>query len=116
MAQGKPRDERKEREWRHWLQEWRASRLSVRAFCERRGLAEQRFYAWRRELDRRAGERTDNLPSAFVPVEVVAAAAPDPSTALELVLSGGRTLRVAPGFDAATLRQLLAVLEEGRPC
>ena len=111
MAQGKPRDERKERQWRRWLREWRASRLSVREFCERRGLAEQRFYAWRRELDRRAGART-----AFVPVEVVAAAAPDPIAALELVLSGGRTLRIAPGFDAATLRQLLAVLEEGRPC
>jgi hypothetical protein len=111
MAQGKPRDERKERQWRRWLQEWRASRLSVRTFCERRGLAEQRFYAWRRELERRAGERT-----AFVPVEVVAATAPAASATLELVLSGGRTLRVAPGFDAATLRQLLAVLEEGRPC
>jgi transposase-like protein len=109
MAQGKPRDERKERQWRGWLQEWRASRLSVRAFCERRGLAEHTFYAWRRELDRRAGART-----AFVPVEVVAA--PAASAALELVLSGGRTLRVAAGFDAATLRQLLAVLEEVRPC
>ena len=30
-------------------------------------------------------------------------------------LADGRTVRVAPGFDAATLRQLLAVLE-GRPC
>ena len=36
--------------------------------------------------------------------------------ALELVLADGRTLRVAPGFDAATLRRLLAVLREDRPC
>jgi len=34
----------------------------------------------------------------------------------EVVLVGGRTLRVAPGFDAATLRQLLAVLEEVHVC
>jgi hypothetical protein len=44
----------------------------------------------------------------------------DPSApvthALEVLLASGRRLRVAPGFDAATLRQLLAVLEEGVPC
>jgi hypothetical protein len=34
----------------------------------------------------------------------------------EVVLRGGRTVRVGPGFDAATLRQLLAVLEEAPPC
>ena len=112
MAQGKPRDERKERQWRRWLQEWRASRLSVREFCERRGLAEYTFYAWRRELDRRRVES-----ASFMPVQVaVEDDMPARGSGLELVLSGGRTLRVAPGFDAATLRQLLAVLEEGRPC
>jgi hypothetical protein len=35
---------------------------------------------------------------------------------VEIVLQGGRTVRVRPGFDAATLQQVLAVLEEGRPC
>jgi hypothetical protein len=33
---------------------------------------------------------------------------------LEVLLAGGRRIRVAAGFDAATLRQLLAVLEEKR--
>jgi hypothetical protein len=32
------------------------------------------------------------------------------------VLAGGRRLRVTPGFDPATVRQLLAVLEEAPPC
>ena len=32
------------------------------------------------------------------------------------VLANGRTLRVAAGFEAATLRQLLAVLEEVSSC
>jgi hypothetical protein len=31
---------------------------------------------------------------------------------LEVVLGLGRVVRVPPGFDATTLRQLLAVLEE----
>jgi hypothetical protein len=51
-----------------------------------------------------------------VPVRVVADAMPAQASALEVVLVDGRTVRVAPGFDAATLRQLLAVLEGEGPC
>jgi hypothetical protein len=110
MAHGRARDERKERQWRRWIGEWRASGLSARAFCERRGLTVASLYAWRRVLRRRAAEK-----AAFVPVQVVADAVPAQASALEAVLADGRTVRVTPGFDAATLRQLLAVLE-GRPC
>jgi hypothetical protein len=110
MAHGRARDERKERQWRRWIGEWQASGLSVRAFCQRRRLTVARFYAWRRVLERRAAEK-----AAFVPLQIVADAVPTQASALEVVLTDGRTVRVAPGFDAATLRQLLAVLE-GRPC
>jgi hypothetical protein len=110
MAPGRARDERKEQQWRHWIGEWRASGLSVRAFCKRRGLALPTFYAWRRTLEGRAAEG-----ATFVPVQVVADATPTQPSALEIILRDGRAVRVAPGFDAATLRQLLAVLE-GRPC
>src|SRR5215468_1147179 len=110
MAHGRARDERKECQWQRWIGEWQASGLSVRAFCQRRGLTVASFYAWRRVLQRRDAER-----ARFVPVQVLADAVPTQATALEVVLSDGRTVRVAPGFDAATLRQLLAVLE-GRPC
>ena len=34
---------------------------------------------------------------------------------LELILSNGRRIAVAPGFDIQTLRRLIAVVEE-RPC
>ena len=110
MAPGRARDEQKERQWRHRIDQWRVSGLSVRAFCARHGLATASFYNWRRVLERRAMERP-----AFVPVQVVADVVPAQASALELVLTDGRTVRVAPGFDAATLRQLLTVLE-GRPC
>ena len=110
MAYGRARDERKERQWRRWIGDWQASGQSVRAFCERRGLTVASFYAWRRVLERRAAEK-----AAFVPVQVVADAVPAQASALEVVLTDGRAVRVAPGFDAATLRQVLAVLE-GRPC
>jgi hypothetical protein len=51
-----------------------------------------------------------------VPVHVVVDAVPAQASALEVVLPNGRAVRVAPGFDAATLRQLLTVLQEGGPC
>jgi transposase-like protein len=111
MAPGRARDEGKERQWRRRIDQWRVSGLSVRAFCARHGLATASFYNWRRELQRRAAAEQP----AFVPVQVVADAVPAQDSALEVVLAGGRTVRVAPGFDAVTLRQLLAVLE-GRPC
>ena len=57
MAPGRARDERKERQWRRWIGEWRASGLSVRAFCDRCGLATPNFYHWRRVLERRAAEK-----------------------------------------------------------
>ena len=110
MAHGRARDERKERQWRRWIGEWQTTGLSVRAFCERRGLTVASFYAWRRVLQRRAAEK-----AAFVPVQVVADAVADRASAVEVVLTDGRMVRVAPGFDTETLRQVLAVLE-GRPC
>ena len=110
MAHGRARDERKERLWRRWIGEWQTSGLSARAFCQRRGLTVASFYAWRRVLQRRDDEK-----AAFVPVQVVADAVADRASAVEVVLTDGRMVRVAPGFDTATLRQVLAVLE-GRPC
>jgi hypothetical protein len=110
MAYGRARDERKERQWRRWISQWQTSGLSVRDFCARHGLAIAGFYHWRRMLERRADEEV-----LFAPVQVVADTASAQTSDLEVVLADGRVVRVAPGFDAATLRQLLAVLE-GQPC
>jgi transposase-like protein len=111
MSLGKPRDARKELQWRRWIEGWRASGLSVRAFCQQHGLAQPSFYAWRREL-----QRGDAEGPTFVPVHVVAEDVPAPAGRVEVVLRGGRTVRVGPGFDATTLRQVVAALEEERPC
>jgi transposase-like protein len=111
MAPGRARDEKKERQWRRRIDQWRVSGLSVRAFCAQHGLSSASFYHWRRVLERRAAEGP-----AFVPVQVVADALPTQASALEVVLLDGRTVRVAPGFDAATLRRLLVVLEGEGSC
>ncbi|HEY7157529.1 MAG TPA: hypothetical protein VH575_26475 [Gemmataceae bacterium] len=109
MAQGKPRDSRKEQQWRRLIQLWKNSGLTVRAFCARHHITQPSFYAWRRELQQRDA-------TAFVPVQVVADDQAAPSTPIEILLAGGRSVRITPGFDPATLRQLLAVLQEVPPC
>jgi len=130
MAGGRNRNPGKERFWRRMVREWRRSGLCVRAFCARHGLSEPSFYAWRRivaERDQesaqvrakperdgvcRAAPAGDDAP-VFVPLRVIDVAT---QVALEVVLERGRAVRVLRGFDPDTLRQLLAVLEEERPC
>jgi transposase-like protein len=111
MALGRTRDEQKERQWRRWIAQWQTSGLSVRGFCDRHGLATPSFYAWRSRLQQRAADTP-----AVVAVQVMADAPPVQGSALELVLADGRIVRVAPGFDAATLRRLLTALEGEGPC
>jgi transposase-like protein len=115
MSTAKQRDPGKEQFWRRLLAQWRDSGLSVRAFCRQHRLTEPNFYAWRRILDQR-----DAHGPRFVPVRVVPEpqppagndSAPTAQAALELLLGPTRRLRIAPGFDAPTLRRLLALLEE----
>jgi hypothetical protein len=116
MSAGRSRDPGKERFWRSHLKRWLTSDLSIRAYCRRHHLAEQSFYAWRRTLAQRdaAVAKVPAPPLTFVPLHLT----PEPTPAtpsLEVVLGNGRRLFVGPGFDAASLRTLLAVLEE-RPC
>ena len=114
----------KERFWRRQLKQWRRSGLTIREYCAEHGLSEPSLYSWRRVIAARDQERSAvragrarrepgdgrvKEAPAFVPVHVVA---PLAAPALEIVLHPGRVVRVPSGFDAATLRQLLAVLEE----
>jgi hypothetical protein len=110
MANGKPRDQRKEQQWRRWIRKWQASDVTARAFCQAHGLSEASFYGWRRELDRRDADRP-----YFVPVHLVGDEPQAVAGAVDLLLPGNRTVRVAPGFDTGTLQRLLAVLED-KPC
>ena len=111
MSQGKPRDTRKEQQWRRWIVQWQGSGLSIRAFCEQHHLSQPSFYAWRREIHRR-----DAFNDPFVAVQVIPEEQPLVTPFIEVVLPDGPTLRVPPRFDAATLRNLLVVLQEVRSC
>ena len=123
MSNPKQRDPRKEQFWRRTIKQWRQSGLTIRDFCRLHRLAEPNFYAWRRILDERDRQQRHDEAPRFVPFQVLPEARPEPiaSTSshaaggLELLLVNGRVLRIHADFDAATLRRLLALLEEGRP-
>ena len=76
------------------------SSQSVAAFCRERALSAAQFYAWKTRLSRVGGER-------FLPVRV----AETGGGSIEVRLGGGRSVIVAPDFDASHLRAVLDVLE-----
>ncbi len=51
------KDEQTEQYWRLVLEEFQSSGLNVREFCRTEGVREPSFYAWRREIGKRDGER-----------------------------------------------------------
>jgi hypothetical protein len=107
-------DPTKETRWRALLSEWQASGEGVRDFCERHGLSEQNFYRWRRVLAERPARPASDLsgPPRFL---AVALESSRPHRRIEVLLASGQRVGVEPGFDPATLAQVIAVLE-GQPC
>lgn len=125
--------------WEEVLRRWQERGQTVRAFCRGEGLRESAFYFWRQKLargERQAGAKDSRggaIPArpalgvarpvsprsgggpAFLPVQVVGPGVSEAARVVEIVLAGGCTVRVPPGFDRRTLADVLAVLET-RPC
>jgi hypothetical protein len=97
------------------VRQWRSSGLSIRDFCKDRDISEPSLYAWRRTIAQRDAAATRFVPVQVIPDEKPVAVKDPSSNGLELVLGTGRVLRIGAGFDEATLRRLLALLEEGQP-
>ncbi len=110
-----------EQRWRPIVEEWRRSGAEMSGFCLQRGLSLCSFKNWKRELavrdqrrqaKRAATEATRNALQ-LLPVRVLEQE-PASSGSVEIVLRGGRTLRIGGDFDPAVLRKLVATLEEAR--
>lgn len=89
--------------------EYEASGLSQAEFCQERDLALKtlaRYLARFRKQSAQHGEQATS--QRFVAVEV---AGPCSGSELTVLLSGGLRVEVRSGFDALTLRQLIAALE-----
>jgi transposase-like protein len=100
----------KQVKWRSLIAEQKESGQSAAAFCRTRGVREALFYYWKKQLQQVAQRQ-------FVEVQI---AKPDMSqshscavlaSTIEVRLRNGRSLMVAPEFNAGHLRALLAVLE-----
>jgi hypothetical protein len=107
------RDADKERWWRKAVARQAASRLSVRAFCDREGLAESAFYFWRRTLAQRdAG----GAKPAFVPAIVTGARSDTRADAraaavITIELAGGCRARLVGDAVVEQLADLAMALQ-----
>jgi hypothetical protein len=95
--------------WRGLVFEQSQGGGNVAAFCRERGLRNSQFFAWKKRLRNVETAQFVEVRPAAEPVQSSSAG----NHAIEVRLAGGRSLVVAPGFDASHLRALLFVLEPG---
>lgn len=110
--------------WNALLSDFRRSGLTHAEFCRRRGIS---IHSFRKHLYQNHPPKSTRpeLPSTasvthpFLPVTIL----PNPTSThavyrqpIELILTKGRRIAVAPGFDPATLRRLIDTIEEERLC
>jgi transposase len=103
MSGTRGRNGDREHFWRQAIADWKKSGQSVQAFCNKLGVSQPSFYAWRRDFAQRDEQRPAATP-VFVPLRVVA------DTVLEVVLPTGVTVRVPAGSDGAAVAKLVAAL------
>jgi hypothetical protein len=110
MASGKQhRRHRSRAEADQLAAEYEASGLSQAEFCQQRDLALKTLARYLARFRKQSSRRHEQPTSQrFVAVEV---AGPRSSNELTVLLSGGLRVEVKRGFDALTLRQLVAALE-----
>ena len=107
-------DVEKARYWQTVIRDAARSGMSTRAFCRQRKLRECQFYWWQRRLkEKRPPVSPPRVhgdgPASFA---LVSDEAGGNDAGIELVLAGGRRLRIAKGVDESTLRSVLAALEQ----
>jgi hypothetical protein len=97
--------------------EYEQSGLTRQAFCQQRGLSRASLDNYRKLRSKHSDARQSSITDLdLVPVELidcVSAVQPQgQDSGIYVVLSKGRRLSIATGFDGATLVRLLAVLDE----
>ena len=111
---GNKQDVEKARFWQSTIREAARSGVSIREFCRRRKLKECQFYWWQRRLSMSRHTAAKGGPQRVGGTASFALVSEEPGAndaGIELVLAGGRRLRIARGVDEATLRAVLAAVE-----
>jgi len=92
--------------WGGIVREHQASGLSVLAFCDQRKITQTEFYKWRKRLSVTKQIKVDSL----VPVTVVDAPTKEALSRIEIRVDRSLSILVQPGFDVATLRDVVGAL------
>lgn len=117
------RSVKSEQWWRSIMDEFRSSRQTVRAFCQRKDISEGTFFAWRRRLSQGDASAAGNGRGAkpMIPVEVVLDehlphghnSSPTHAVGLEIETPGGCRLRFdgvpEPSYACDLLQSVLRV-------
>jgi transposase-like protein len=107
-------DVEKQRYWQRTIGEAARSGMSIREFCRQHRLKESQFYWWQHKLKvgrqkpSTRGQGGNRGPATFALVSDEPEAT---DAGIELVLGGGRRLRIRKGVDEETLRAVLAAAE-----
>jgi len=94
--------------------EYEASGLGRRIFCQQKGLSLSTLARYQRRQEQTARKATEG--KRWLAVEVsgsTGSTGGERASGLAVVLPGGRRIEVGRGFDADTLRRLLALVERG---
>lgn len=112
--------------WRGHIARCESLGVSIAAYCRERELSAASYHWWKRTLEKRDARvavasggmspmpSVTDAPLPFAEVTVVARGglpAGEEGAVIEVTLAGGRRVGVRPGFDAATLAQVLRVVE-----
>ena len=105
MAQGR------RQEWARRVARWKRSGKTAAAFALEEGLNVHTLRWWNGRLDSLQGETRE---VELVPLQITQSEALSSRNAsIEITTERGHVVRVRAGVDAATLRTVLAVLDEG---
>ena len=96
------------------MAEYEGSGLGGATFCQQNGLSRSTFARYRKRQEQTVRKATEG--KRWVSVEVsgsAAVAGGERASDLAIVLAGGRRIEIGRGFDAGTLKRLLAAVERG---
>jgi hypothetical protein len=95
-------------EWQRRVEAWRKSRLSADEFTARHHLKLSTFRWWASQFPAHSSH------PGFARVVLAPAVSTSRIPSVEVVLTSGRLVRVAQGFDPALLREVVRALEGER--
>ena len=98
----------KEHEWRERFKEFNNSNLSIKEFCESKGISTRPFYRWRKRLGLSPGKVSNEIvPQNFIELKDQSST----SSGVWFDFGNGAHLMIDKGFDSHTLHQLISTLK-----